>query len=163
MSMSDEERLRKIETLSAELDRITSDNRLLIRRVEEASRTIKENEHKVSEAGAVASSAISRVSVSERAAEAAQSSQRELQREIGTLRGRIFDLEQRLEETTKAADKNRADAQALLSEKNEFQTKVNKLKYIFIYSTASSTDIFMPIVTIWKKTVFGIEVCYHKY
>ena len=54
LSMSDEERLSKIESLTVELDRLSSDNRLLSRRAEESAAALKDHKQRSDEAGSVA-------------------------------------------------------------------------------------------------------------
>ena len=50
---------------------------------------------------------------------------RDLQRELNSASGRIFDLEQRLEDTMKSNEKSRLEKDALIREKNDFQNKVS--------------------------------------
>lgn len=124
LTTSDDERLTKIEILTSELDRLSSENRLLSRRSEEATMALKDHEHRSSEASSVASSAISRVATAERAAEAAQGLLREKQRELGAFQSRLLDLEQRLEQTGAALEKSRAERDGLIGERDALQSKV---------------------------------------
>lgn len=54
LSISDENHLSKIESLTMQLDRLSSENRLLARRAEETSLTLSEHQQKSSDAGSVA-------------------------------------------------------------------------------------------------------------
>jgi chromosome segregation ATPase len=124
LSLSEKERLEKIETLSVALDTLTSENRLLLKRLDDSSRSLAEQQRIAAEAGQTAAGAIARAAAAERAAEASASAQRDLAREHAGCEQMAFEMARRADEGNRALEKARAELRAVTADRDSLQQKV---------------------------------------